>query len=114
MSFEAGRKAKLEGKVASDNPFIIGFTKLGSPKLSEEGIAWELGFNSIGRVASAKEMNEAAKVDVSKFRRKSNRYYGRQKCGLANTLITPLAAINGNASVECLTPMMITGAGIVI
>lgn len=76
MSFEAGRKAKLEGKQASDNPFIVGYTKLGSPKLSDEGVAWEQGFASIGRVASKAEMNEAAKVDVSRFRRKSNRSYG--------------------------------------
>lgn len=76
MSFEAGKKAKLEGKMVQDNPFIVGYTKLGNPKLSDEGIAWEAGFNSIGRVASQKEMNEASKVDVSRFRRKSNRSYG--------------------------------------
>ena len=74
--FEAGRIAKLEGKADTANPFIIGYTKLGSPKLSEEGVEWQSGFASVGRVASKAEMNEAAKVDVSRFRRKSNRSYG--------------------------------------
>lgn len=73
--FQVGRQAKLDGKAATDNPFITGYTKLGSPKLSDEGIEWEAGYNSIGRVASKAEMNEAAKVDVSRFRRRSNNYY---------------------------------------
>lgn len=74
-AFEAGRQAKLSGKARSDNPHITGYTKLGAAKLSEEGIAWEQGFNSIGRVASDAEMQAARKVDVSRFRRKSNRHY---------------------------------------
>jgi len=75
MTFEAGKKAKLEGKFAKDNPYIIGYTKLGNPKLSEEGLEWERGFYSIGRIASKKEMENAAQYDVSRFKRKSNNYY---------------------------------------
>jgi hypothetical protein len=76
MTYEAGRKARLEGKTASDNPYVIGITKLGNPKLSEAGVEWDRGFNSIGRVAGKAEVDAARTVEVSRFRRKPNRYYG--------------------------------------
>jgi hypothetical protein len=74
-TFQAGVEAKKSGKTENDNPYIIGKTKLGANRLSEEGIEWQSGFNSVGRVASKEEMNAARLVDVSRFRRKSNRYY---------------------------------------
>jgi hypothetical protein len=76
-SYENGKQARIEGKKSTDNPFIIGYTKLGSPKLSDEGIEWEQGFNSIGRIADKKEVQAANSVEVSRFRRKANRYYTR-------------------------------------
>jgi hypothetical protein len=76
-AYENGRKARLEGQPSSTNPHVVGFTKLGAPKLSEEGIAWDQGFASIGRMASEAEMHAARKVDVTRFRRKSNRFYNR-------------------------------------
>ena len=76
MSYEAGKKAALEGKTLADNPPTCGFTKLGNIKLTEEGVEWQNGFNStISRVASQKEMTAARSVDISKFKRKSNNYY---------------------------------------
>lgn len=74
-SYEMGKAAKIAGKTANDNPYIIGYTKLGSIKLSENGISWEQGFNSIGRIASKQEIEAARKVDISRFKRKSNNYY---------------------------------------
>lgn len=74
--FQSGKQAKIEGKTLQDNPHIIGFTKLGSPKLSDEGIEWEQGFSSVGRIAGKAEVQSASQVNVSRFRRKSNRYYG--------------------------------------
>lgn len=74
-AFEAGKKAKQDGKTNLDNPHIIGYTKLGSPKLSEEGLEWQSGFASVGRICSNKEVSDSHKYDVSRFRRKSNKYY---------------------------------------
>ena len=77
-AFEAGIEACKSGKTENDNPFIIGKTKLGNNKLSEDGIEWLNGFvSAIKRVATQKEMQVAAQYDVSRFRRKSNRYYGK-------------------------------------
>ena len=73
--FDAGRTARIAGLDSSANPHIVGYTKLGSPKLSDDGIAWLSGFSSIGRVASDKEVHAARSVDVTRFRRKANRYY---------------------------------------
>lgn len=73
--FEAGKIAKAAGKTSTDNPYIVGYTKLGSPKLSEDGVEWQNGFGSVGRECSKKEMDAARELDVSRFRRKSNRYY---------------------------------------
>ena len=79
--FEAGKTAYLAGKLASDNPYICGVTKLGAPKFSDAdlGADWERGFISGApvRKASKAEFDAAAQVDVSRFRRKSNRYYTR-------------------------------------
>lgn len=73
--FEAGKIAKASGKSSDENPYIVGYTKLGAPKLSEEGHDWQAGFASVGRVASKEEVEAARSVEVSRFRRKSNRYY---------------------------------------
>lgn len=73
--FEAGRAARLAGKAVTDNPHVVGHTKLGAPKLSDEGVEWERGFSSVGRVAGAAEVAAAASVDVRRFRRKPNRSY---------------------------------------
>jgi hypothetical protein len=75
--YEAGRKAYHSGKSEHDNPHIIGKTKLGNPKFSDEGHDWLAGYNDAKppRVASKREKDAAASVDVSPFRRKSNRYY---------------------------------------
>jgi hypothetical protein len=77
--FEAGKIAQLSGKTQNDNPYLTGeFTKLGNPKMTEEGHEWINGFNSvIVRKCSKEEILAADKVDISRFKRKSNRYYGR-------------------------------------
>lgn len=76
--FEIGRQAALGGKGISENPYTCGTTKLGNIKLTENGVEWEAGFNSAipARFADEKEMASARLLDVSRFRRKSNRYYG--------------------------------------
>lgn len=75
-AFLEGKQAAAQGKSVDDNPYFTGeFTKLGTPRLSEDGHAWREGFGSIGRRATAKEVANAEELDVSRFRRKSNRYY---------------------------------------
>lgn len=76
-AFQAGMNAAKEGKKDSDNPYICGTTKLGSVKFSEGGIDWDNGFRSMqpARKASKEEIQAAASVDVSRFRKKFNRYY---------------------------------------
>ncbi len=64
---QEGREAFAVGKSLSDNPYVVGFTKLGSPKLSEDGIEWEQGYASVGRAASRHEIEAAATVNVSQF-----------------------------------------------
>lgn len=78
-AFEAGKQAFISGKTEQDNPYLTGeFTKLGSAKMTEEGHDWLNGFCSmIKRVASKEEIQAASNVDITRFRRKSNRYYGR-------------------------------------
>jgi hypothetical protein len=75
--YEIGFDDHAAGKTLDQNPFWNGeLTKLGSRKFSEEAIEWENGFRSrMVRAVSAKEVADAAKVDVSRFRRKSNRHY---------------------------------------
>lgn len=77
MSFEAGKQAFFEGKSLADNPYTNGFTKLGNIKLTEEGLEWERGFFSVkpARIPSAKEIADSCKLDISRFKRKSNNYY---------------------------------------
>lgn len=76
LAFIEGKQAAAQGKQLSDNPYVIGHTKLGSPKLSDDGVRWENGFLSIGRRASEKEVRDANELtDVSRFRKKPNRYY---------------------------------------
>lgn len=75
MSYEAGKKAALEGKTLGDNPHTDGFTKLGNVKLTEEGREWENGFKSTipARIASKEEMAVAMKgnpFSTRTFRRK--------------------------------------------
>lgn len=58
----------------------MGFsTKLGNVRFSdfEAGSDWDNGFRSMqpARVASQKEIQAAQSVDVSRFRKKANRYY---------------------------------------
>ena len=74
-AFEEGKIAKQAGYLVESNPHCIGFTKLGAMKLTDEGLEWERGFYSVTRVATAKELSDAECMDISKFRRKSNRYY---------------------------------------
>lgn len=76
--FINGKNAALSGKALSDNPFISGLTKLGNPSYSdnEAGFDWNSGFQSeIKRWATKKEIADAESMSISKFRRKSNRYY---------------------------------------
>jgi hypothetical protein len=75
--YEIGFDAHHDGKTENDNPFWDGKrTKLGNPVLGEDAVDWLAGFNSRkSRVASEIEMRAAASVDVSRFRRKSNRSY---------------------------------------
>jgi hypothetical protein len=75
QAFLEGKEAAKRGKVLADNPYVIGYTKLGAPKLSEEGRQWEYGFGSISRHATKKEIEAAAKVDVAQFGRKRKSYY---------------------------------------
>lgn len=76
-AFLAGRQAQRDGLTLDRNPYIIGKTKLGNNRLSEEGVEWENGFRSAmpARILSAKELADARKYDLSPYRRKSNRYY---------------------------------------
>ena len=73
--YQEGAEAKKNGKRYEDNPYITGYTKLGSIKLSEEGEEWLKGWNSISREATKKEIADAEDRDVSRFRKKPNRYY---------------------------------------
>lgn len=77
--YEAGRAAFLSGKALSDNPYICGQTARGNPKFSDfdAGCAWEDGYRSAqpARQASPQEIAAAASVDVSRFRRRPNRFY---------------------------------------
>jgi hypothetical protein len=77
--FEAGKLAFSEGKSECDNPYICGTTKLGNPKFSDQeaGAEWLAGYISAkpARAATEEELQAAAQVDVSRFRRRSNRHY---------------------------------------
>jgi len=83
--YEIGFDDHADGKTLDQNPFWNGeFTKLGNRKIGEEGDArewqngWEARQQKVNpRIASKEEIAEAAKVDISRFRRKSNRHYGR-------------------------------------
>lgn len=60
-AFLEGKQAAAQGKSVNDNPYFTGeFTKLGTPKLSEDGHKWREGFSSIGRRATAQEVADAA------------------------------------------------------
>ena len=76
-AYEFGKQAFAEGKSLHDNPYTCGLTKLGNVKLTEEGIEWERGFLTAKplRQASKEELLAANRVDVSRFRRKPNRFY---------------------------------------
>lgn len=75
--YEVGFDDHHDGKTITDNPYWNGeFTKLGARRLSDDARDWENGFNSRNlRIVSQKEINAAAKVDISRFRRKANNYY---------------------------------------
>lgn len=75
--YEIGFDDNAAGKTENDNPFYNGeLTKLGAKKLNEDAVEWLNGFNSRKvRYASKEEIQAANSVDVSRFRRKSNRYY---------------------------------------
>jgi hypothetical protein len=74
--FAEGQEAGKAGKLYGDNPYFNGFTKLGSPKFGEGADEWEAGrCNAYTRWATKKELADAEAMDISKFRRKSNRYY---------------------------------------
>jgi hypothetical protein len=76
--YEVGFDDHADGKTRDQNPYWNGErTKLGAPKLSEDALEWERGWAARPRPTTQKERDEAAKVDVSRFRRKSNRHYGR-------------------------------------
>lgn len=78
-AFKAGTQAFKDGKKIAENPYNNGFTKLGNVRFSdfEAGSDWDNGFRSMqpDRVANQKEIQAAQSVDVSRFRKKSNRYY---------------------------------------
>lgn len=76
-AFQAGVEAAKQGKKASDNPYICGTTKLGNVKYAEDGIDWDNGFRSMqpARIASKIEIEAAQSVDVTRFRKKANKYY---------------------------------------
>lgn len=73
--FEAGRIAFTEGKNYDDNPHVIGRTKLGAIKVSEEGEEWERGRASVGKVASKKELDDAARYDLANMPAKRSRRF---------------------------------------
>lgn len=69
LVFLEGKQAAAQGKSLKDNPYFTGeFTKLGTPKLSEDGHVWCEGFTSVGRRATPKEVSDAIKLNVG-FRR---------------------------------------------
>ncbi|RPH72676.1 MAG: hypothetical protein EHM78_01895 [Myxococcaceae bacterium] len=73
--FEFGRMACLSGLSQSANPHVTGHTKLGAPKLSEDGVEWASGWASVPRAVSKADEAAARRYDLSPYRRKSNRYY---------------------------------------
>jgi hypothetical protein len=76
-AFEEGQQAKRDGKHHSENPYApVGFTRLGASVLSDDGWEWRDGWGSVGRAASAKEVNDADHRDPSHFRKKRARSYG--------------------------------------
>ena len=83
MPYEIGFDDHASGKTLDHNPYWNGErTKLGARKIGEEGPAaeWQQGWEAREahvnpRISTKKEIDEAAKYDVSRFRRKSNRYY---------------------------------------
>lgn len=84
-AYEIGFDDHAEGKTLDQNPFWNGeFTKFGNRKIGEESPAreWQNGWearqqSTQPRVASKEEIQAAANVDISRFRRKSNKHYGR-------------------------------------
>ena len=73
--FELGRLARLSGIAQNANPHVIGTTKLGAPKLNEEGVEWAQGWASVPRTVSVAEAADAQRYELHQYRRKSNRYY---------------------------------------
>lgn len=72
--FHDGLDARNAGQSVNDNPHVVGYTKLGAPKLSDEGREWERGFYSVPRVATAREVAAAtALTDVGQFRSRHRR-----------------------------------------
>lgn len=63
-----GALAYKAGLSLEANPF---------PKGTEEHWAWVDGYKALqlGRIATKKEIEQAAEYDVSRFRRKSNKHY---------------------------------------
>lgn len=81
--YEIGFDDHHDGKTLDQNPFWNGeFTKLGNRKIGEEGPArewnngWEARQAKVNpRIATAKDEADWQKINPSRFKRKSNRYY---------------------------------------
>lgn len=72
-AFLEGKQAASNGKTLSDNPHVIGLTKLGAPRLSEDGIEWQAGFADFPRPSTAKEIADAARMSIHQFGRRYKR-----------------------------------------
>lgn len=73
QAYLEGQKAARQG-LSSENPHTpVRHTALGTPVYNEVGIAWREGFGSVGRRASAKEVADAAALDVRNFGRRYRR-----------------------------------------
>lgn len=76
-AFTQGRAAALAGQPVTNNPYLTGeTTKLGTPKMTDEGYDWLAGYkDATPRKTTKIEKEAAVALDVTRFRRKANRFY---------------------------------------
>ena len=75
-AFSRGRAAALAGQPTTSNPYLTGkTTKLGTPKMAEEGWQWLAGYNdATPRKTTKAEAEAAAALDVRQFGARRRRW----------------------------------------
>lgn len=75
-AFAQGRAAALAGQPTASNPYLTGkTTKLGSPKMTDEGYDWLAGYNdATPRKTTKAEDEAAAALDVRQFGARRRRW----------------------------------------